>query len=613
MNRSFARGRSLLLATTLLLHAAPATARQDGPAQRAPFDALRFDERGDATILLDGAWLRLRGVEGIAEPDLRRLARHVAGEAWRRRLGEDLCWLLDQAGRAPGPTMTLDVADPDGGSPRRLAEVPATRARREAVRDGLRAHLEDRERAAELRAWAGEVETAAIFAELLEVVRDHHAYASLRGLDLDALAAAEIAALGPRPGWPAQLLAAQRLVAALGDGHAGVDPWRRAVPDVHLPFLVDEAEGGVVALRNDRSGFVDPQRPFLVALDGRDVEAWIASAAELVPHGSPQLVRSRAIDGLRDAGLLRERLGLDAAPAIEVALRGPGDAATASLSMRLTDRRPRTGTWPRRTTRRLPSGIAYLRLDSMTPRDRESEEAWSARLRRELLEAAGAPGIVIDVRGNGGGSRLPIRAMLPLMLAADAAPRVVAVARYRRDPLQAAEPESSYLSDRFMAPRDAPEWTDAERAAIDRFRTRFVPEWCPDDALLSVPHYMVVSPAPGPRAPLPPIVVLQDERCFSATDVFLAAIGGVPGVTRIGLPSAGGSARSRFFPLERLGARVRLATMVSWQPDGRLFDGVGVAPDVRVPRDAGDLVGAGDHQLDAAIAFLVGARAPVTP
>lgn len=96
----------------------------------------------------------------------------------------------------------------------------------------------------------------------------------------------------------------------------------------------------------------------------------------------------------------------------------------------------------------------------------------------------------------------------------------------------------------------------------------------------------------------------MDEGCFSATDIFLGAMKGLPNVTLIGTPSSGGSARSNGHDIDSLGVEIRLATMVSYAPDGKLYDGNGITPDAHVPPIATDLIGHTDTQLDAAIEHL---------
>ena len=99
-----------------------------------------------------------------------------------------------------------------------------------------------------------------------------------------------------------------------------------------------------------------------------------------------------------------------------------------------------------------------------------------------------------------------------------------------------------------------------------------------------------------------PVIVLQDSGCFSATDIFLGAFEGIPGVTLLGVPSGGGSGRSRKVTLPRSGVRLRVSSMASFQPGGKLYDGNGVHPDVIVEPTPGDWIGRSDSMLDAAVA-----------
>src|SRR5262249_5911090 len=101
-----------------------------------------------------------------------------------------------------------------------------------------------------------------------------------------------------------------------------------------------------------------------------------------------------------------------------------------------------------------------------------------------------------------------------------------------------------------------------------------------------------------------PVAVLLDGDCFSATDVFLAAFSGGPGITLVGQPSGGGSGRAIAYRLPNSRLTVRLSSMVSFRTDGRLIDGRGVAPDVLVEPGTADFIGRGDAMLDAAVAAL---------
>lgn len=146
-------------------------------------------------------------------------------------------------------------------------------------------------------------------------------------------------------------------------------------------------------------------------------------------------------------------------------------------------------------------------------------------------------------------------------------------------------------------------WSPEEAAAIAEVATRFEPEWTPPEDRFSPWHYMVVgrTDAHGALHYERPVVVLMDGGCFSATDIMLGALDLVPQVTLLGTASSGGSGRSTTITLAESGLRVRMSSMASFRPDGRLYDGRGIEPDVEVRPQPGYFIGRGDAQLDAAI------------
>ncbi|MCP4614694.1 MAG: hypothetical protein GY845_38935 [Planctomycetes bacterium] len=66
------------------------------------------------------------------------------------------------------------------------------------------------------------------------------------------------------------------------------------------------------------------------------------------------------------------------------------------------------------------------------------------------------------------------------------------------------------------------------------------------------------------------------------------------------LPSGGGSGCSRDYRLRNSHIRVHLSSMVSFQPNGKLYDGNGIQPDVIIEPIPIDFIGKTDSLLDAA-------------
>lgn len=602
----------LFCVLAMMLLTAAASAQPDGNTQRAPFTGVRYTE-GEAHIEIEGEWYVWQGIDGIAYRDLRAFAKKVAGEMWQSRLEEDLDWVLTEHGTPAGETVELLVSPIGGGEPRTLEAVRMTRQNRQLIK--YKQTMAELERARQIR--EGKIDVEATFGEMAETIRSYHAYASLRVDDLDAVIQDEVGKLGDRDDWGSVVLAAQRVVCRLGDGHARADKWNEALADGYLPVLLQHARGGIVAFNQDRSGYVDPARPYIVAIDGVPIEEWMSAASVYVTDGSPQLIQRRSLRMVRWINMVRDELGRPHADSVTLTLADErGSEADVELS--IASSRPIYGDWPRSKTRLLDSGVGYLRLASMQPsdeledladerdwEDEKLESVWIEGIHREIDSLAGAPALIIDVRGNGGGVREPTVALMQRIMAADSEPVVVNAARARISRAQDAGDADGYLDNRMLYPEAWDGWSEEERSAIAHFRERFEPAWTPEGGSFSDWHYMVVSPSErSPQNPRP-VVVLIDDGCFSATDIFAAALGELPSVTLMGQATSGGSARSVGYDLEHLGVEVRLGSMVSFQPTGELYDGVGVQPDVVVERVATDLIGETDRVLEEAERFLL--------
>ena len=134
----------------------------------------------------------------------------------------------------------------------------------------------------------------------------------------------------------------------------------------------------------------------------------------------------------------------------------------------------------------------------------------------------------------------------------------------------------------------------------------FQPEWDHAEGF-SEWHYLVLDRTGSDSEYFydKPVVILSDADCFSATDIFLGAFVDRPRITIMGQPSGGGSARSQGFRLPNSGIEIRCASMASFRPDGRLYDGRGIEVDREVMPGPEHFVRGGDDAvLNAAIQHL---------
>jgi len=578
--------------------AADPVLHQDHSRRASPFDGLRWVD-DEPEVQVEERWYRPLTIDGVAVAEILEFCDQRWPGKRRKRFGEDLVEAMTLMGHAPPERVTLGLEPLDGGEAVEIEGVAMTAAKRNAIRDA--------ERAAPATPPVQVPRTAAEqdLQEFAARLEDQFAYLELRGVDLDAELEQVRAGLGESVPVAALATSLREVVMRFGDGHASVRSAHDSRPERFAPFLLEEAGGGVVAFRADRSAFANSERPFVHEIDGRPIQDWIDALRPTLAAGSEQLVRHRALGALRDIQGARDLLDLPRIEEVQLSLGSrPVRGRARETALSLSPHRPTYGPWPRgesrllegKEARRIDGGVGYLRLPVM-------DDDLVPELRKWMAEFRGTGGLVVDVRGNGGGRRGLLLALAGYLLGEEDSPVVGNVAAYRKSPRFA---DDHLGGSRHLYRADDPYWSEAQRAAIEAFAPGFQPEWELPDGF-SEWHYLLLDRTGHPEefAYEAPVVVLCDAGCFSATDIFLGALERLPQVTLVGRASSGGSARSQSFVLPRTGIEVRCASMASFRPDGRLYDGRGVEVDVEIDPEPGDLLlGGGDAQLDAALAEL---------
>ena len=546
----------------------------------------RVDVTGDtARVIYDGVAYELVSIERLPTADVLAFCRKTYGRNADERFAADIVEVLTAMGKRPGQTVHLVLRDPRTKELTTVEHAPLTPDNRKSVMEALR--RADQIRPEQMPAALDAFERALV---------ERWSYLGPSNFDH----AATIADIRRRvaQGMPPQLflLELQKVIGRGIDAHARVDDWDRALPPGYLPFLVEPSGQRFVAFSPDRTGLLSADHPYVDSIDGKPLADWIASASAYIPDGSQQYVRGQGLRLLRSIQFLRREMGLKEKETIEVALMSEDGKGSKTLTLPVARSSPVYGTWPPENHRpAVPRDIEYVRVTSM-------DDHAVRRIAAAVRVAADARGLIIDLRDNGGGSRDALRELAALLLKPGEPPRVVNAAVHRLHPEHGPE----LMASRFLYPENWNGWSAAEREAIAQFKKTFRPQWPPPRDAYGDWHYMVLSrPADRREPPFDkPVVVLMNGKCFSATDVFLSALKGMPNVTLVGTPSGGGSANVNTLRLAETPVRVRLGTMVSFQADGRLFDKHGVEPDVRVEPAPEYFLGGADHQLEEAVRLI---------
>lgn len=572
--------------------------RREKPQKLSPFSQVSC--QGDvAMVTYNGLPMELVSLNGLPTKQILDHCKQRYGGRWEKRFAEDLVEVLGDMGQKVGNTCALVLKDAEG----KIVEVEQAKMTPELRQQVWRARQEQPRSATP--APFNRTVASATLKKLKRAMEERWAYFQAGESDFDGhfADAEKQASNGHFDG--AQGL--QRFQATLDtlighgiDGHArievaGVPSGRR-----YLPFLIRPLGDRFVAFKSDRSGFLAPDTPYITHLGGASgemvsIESIVERLVPFSPKGSPQYRKHQALRLIRRLDGLQTLLGLELGDRLRVILQQEDKTASprAPLTLSVSSEFPTYGSFPRKPTRLLDEGIGYLRIGSM-------DEQAVAEIRNAMPRFRKTNGLIIDVRGNGGGRRTALLAIAEFLIGPKESPVVVNAAKYRLHP----DFPENHLANRFLFPAAADHWSQVERETIARFQKRFQPEWAPAANKFSEWHYLVLSHHSNPKLFHfdRPVVVLTDDRCFSATDIFLAAIKQLDGVTLLGTPSGGGSARSVSMDLGP--ARVRLASMASFQSDGKLFDGHGVQPDKVVHATPEFFIGRTDRVLASAVQLL---------
>jgi hypothetical protein len=392
-----------------------------------------------------------------------------------------------------------------------------------------------------------------------------------------------------------------KVLALFIDGHSVVAGG--SFPEGYLPFHMERIGERHIAIRLDRSDFVDPSYPYITRVDGKTIDEWYEELLVLIPKGSPSYVSHFSLRYLEFIRFARSIAGIDDPDVVEVELESEDGSSRVTTMIDVDEDYPAYDQWPSTQSGFIDGNIGYLRLT------RWFDEGALDEINTWMPQFADTRGIIVDLRDNRGGTRNIFRELYPYFVTHSDLPMVANAAKYR---LYSAFPYD-YLSGRYMYRENWGGWSPAERAAIADFMETFEPEWAVPESEFSDWHFWLLSKASRPDAYRyrGRIIFLMDKRCWSASDVVLSAVKGMRNVTLIGEPSIGASGARIITTLRNSGLDLYLSSMASFQKTGELYETNGVQPDVYLePLPEYYLQGGPDTTLDFAVRSFDRVRRP---
>ncbi len=262
-----------------------------------------------------------------------------------------------------------------------------------------------------------ELDFAAAFDGLVATLKHKYAFTAHKAIDWDALAAAyrprmaEAALMSNRQGY---LTALHEFSLQIPDGHVqggALSSEQRRLSDAGIGLALAELDdGSVIAdylmLDGPAADASIAGGDEILAINDQPISDWIdATVAWSGPHSTDH---ARRLQQVRYA----TRFAMDAQVSVTYQPYAPGTQETPPITVNLTAIEERagftaaiagpTGYELPLTYHLLPSGYVYVQINSFYDNELLTIQLWERLMR--TLNSRAAPGLIIDLRRNGGGS-----------------------------------------------------------------------------------------------------------------------------------------------------------------------------------------------------------------
>lgn len=413
-----------------------------------------------------------------------------------------------------------------------------------------------------------------------------------------------------------------KVIGKIGDRHASVSRYD-LLSSKFFPFAFAPYKGKVAVLEFDKAlnqyKFFNTAYPFLKSIENNTI-------AELLPQILPEEIKApkaayltRAVRELRDIERIYQRLGKQIPNALEITLTDEENNSDTSFQVTLVNKEERPINWDEKFYRKyfnlvsedtdynlpeiysqlftIDENIAYVHLPKMV--DKEEAPKMFEELNRFMQNEGRnkSDALIIDVRSNSGGGRELIMELASYIIHPDSI-HVVNVAQQRGE-IPLSDDWRRQLHHRYLFSFE--ELNAKEQKAVRKFEESFEPMYELDTTKYSEYYYCILNGSKITKKEYyynRPIYVLANERSFSAASVLVGLLKGLPNVKTAGITTDGSSGNSEAVRLPNSRLRVKVSTMVSFQKDGKIFDGYGTEPDIVIERELDQLFWKTDTQLE---------------
>ncbi|MCX2680655.1 S41 family peptidase [Galbibacter sp. EGI 63066] len=412
-----------------------------------------------------------------------------------------------------------------------------------------------------------------------------------------------------------------KTLAKIGDRHSSLSTIRGydLNESLFLPFIYAPVNDKVVVLNFDQNKnlkIFNPKFPYLKKIEGTDINNFLQKTRPEDIKAPKETYFTLAVRDIRDIQKNYTLLDKPLPKEIELTLSDSAFQNDTTLTVSVVNKSERLRPWDEKFERdylfiededfnkpeifeklfSIKDNIAYIKLPEMVNKDEapllfDKVNSFMKSIQND------SRALIIDVRANSGGTRDLLYEFAKYFIHPDSV--YVVNATRQKGPIPLPKECIERLHSRFLF--SFSELDNKEQKKATEFLETFKPIYELDEKKYSEYYFGLLNGRKLAKQSFyynKPVYIMANEKTFSAASVFVAAFKGLPNIKIVGVRTDGSSGNSDWVDLPNSKLFGKISTMVSFQKDGKILDGYGTAPDIRIERDLDQVLWKSDTQLE---------------
>lgn len=407
-------------------------------------------------------------------------------------------------------------------------------------------------------------------------------------------------------------------IGKIGDRHSSVRNYETR-DSLYLPLIYAPLNNNVAVLKrgNDKNfELFNEKYHYLKSIDGIPINEYLTKILPKELSAPKNSYFTLAVREIRDIQKNYKTTNTSLPTTIKISLYNPISSQDTTLTLIPVGRKGSSRLWDEKFESdfrlvndkdydqqdinknlfKISDSIGYIHIPTMLSKD-DAPEFFDKINSFMLSIEKQTKALIVDVRGNGGGTRDLIYEFAKYFIHPDSI--YVVNATKQRSDIPLIKDDIENLNSRRLFTYSTLDKN--EKRAVDSFLKSFSPMYNLESKKYSEYYFGLLNGLKLSKAGYfysRPIYILANEKSFSAASVFVSAFKGLPNIQIVGVTTDGSSGNSDRYQLSNSGIAIKISTMVSFQKDGKILDGFGTEPDIILERDIDQILWKSDSQLN---------------